>query len=939
MDPKTSSIILNQKYLVKYKNYNVEIHEIFPKGKTNEFFKFKTETLISNIKFNPLVENIIIISFFNGTCKIYNILNKNKKEDIFFECIQEESIAYSYFNIFDPNKVASLSDDNNIFIWDVRYHNQKKIDSCDTIYSMKWSYYGSKYLEIINTSNEVRLVNVDTKINEVTIKLEVIPINFFFLPKNRFILIQTEKIEISHFGYNNLTNIKTIFIEIIINSNENLIDGYNILVIISICSLYFIDISSFEILKKIELDYSKYISHSFFYIEEKKICLNYVKRSISLDECTFEIDFNINKLSEKKDLINIKNNFYEKFLKKIYKYVFLLNFKESKIKKQSFKKNYMKIREIETFFNKVKRVNIFSRKDFVKQLFDLKINDINKYKKLNEELDIDKFQKICNYQKIFKIANINERKQTFIKKLPKESEIKFINDFYLQIVKLLTIDNTNKNLLEIYLFFIEKYENEISEIFGEDCIEKYNKEVEYYKVCFSKDEYKSLAGTDKKSEKEELFDFLKEMKSFQNFDHNNSTFIKKILGLKEEKVFPDFNQPLEFDCNNEELLWFGIKKRIFMAFFDLEIEKNNENSLLNMRKGFNTVMKLKLLENEDIIKNKYKLQTVLFLIISPCEHKDDSVEFLCNSLLSKRYTKIDVLKSEYEKIYKKKMGYEIEQYKNIEDICLENLKYGGFEVEEKYNFDYLLNKGVKNQDKIKQFLKNILTKKVFIEAYENLFGDDNYKLKDKKYLDEFIDNRLKFAPIRPSETLGLTDKISLNTIITNKNGCIFKQTDKITLDHLSDILYTANYVVVEEHEIFHILDCIPYYENNCSISINTPRKEQYKGKSEGGNYLELLLFNKLFSSITLGEALFLLNENNYDKTLIDFKTDFQIKKKEDLEVNGVFSEFKDYLDLNSLTNEELNNSLINPKSTNSVSVLDSYIVTYLKNDVVGKSNS
>ena len=45
------------------------------------------------------------------------------------------------------------------------------------------------------------------------------------------------------------------------------------------------------------------------------------------------------------------------------------------------------------------------------------------------------------------------------------------------------------------------------------------------------------------------------------------------------------------------------------------------------------------------------------------------------------------------------------------------------------------------------------------------------------------------------------------------------------------------------------------------------------------------------------------------------------------------------LDLNSLTNEELNNSLINPKSTNSVSVLDSYIVTYLKNDVVGKSNS
>ena len=204
-------------------------------------------------------------------------------------------------------------------------------------------------------------------------------------------------------------------------------------------------------------------------------------------------------------------------------------------------------------------------------------------------------------------------------------------------------------------------------------------------------------------------------------------------------------------------------------------------------------------------------------------------------------------------------------------------------------------------------------------------------------MEEFIINRLHFAPIRPSNALAISDKFSLNTLISTQRRDIFIKTDKIELNNLKEILKTASHVLIEEHEFFHLLVCIAYYENNCSISIDTPRKEKFEGKDEGGFYLELLLFNKEIKNITLGDALFLLNENNYDKSLGDFVTSFEKKDYNDLNICGVFSDFNDYLNLKDISIDELNNSLIELKyNDNSNSVLDSYITNYLENDLSGK---
>ena len=258
--------------------------------------------------------------------------------------------------------------------------------------------------------------------------------------------------------------------------------------------------------------------------------------------------------------------------------------------------------------------------------------------------------------------------------------------------------------------------------------------------------------------------------------------------------------------------------------------------------------------------------------------------------------------------------------------------------EEKYNFTCLLNYYTKKQDKIYQFLHNILQKRVFREAYTILFGDENYKLLDERYLKEFIEKRLRFVPMKLNGVGAISDKYSLNTFISTKNyEIIINNSDKIDKEKSKEIFETSNYVLLEENEIFHLLNCIPYYENNCSISIDTPRKNNYTNKEDGGIYLELLLSSKEMKSITLGDALFILNEKNYDKSLPDFIDYFKKKNKKDLIIEGIFSYFNNYINLNEISDEELNNDLKILKSNNNLDILSEFrIIRELKNDVVGK---
>ena len=139
--------ILNQNYLIRFDESIVQIYEIMSIDKINLSFEFETKGLISSIQFNPLLDNIIIISFTDGTCKIYNLLKKSGKEEILFECIKKENIKLSLFNIFDPNVIATLTKKNDLYIWDIRnlyYSNIMNINM--SINRIKWSHYDKDYI-------------------------------------------------------------------------------------------------------------------------------------------------------------------------------------------------------------------------------------------------------------------------------------------------------------------------------------------------------------------------------------------------------------------------------------------------------------------------------------------------------------------------------------------------------------------------------------------------------------------------------------------------------------------------------------------------------------------------------------------------------------------------------------------------------------------------
>ena len=211
----------------------------------------------------------------------------------------------------------------------------------------------------------------------------------------------------------------------------------------------------------------------------------------------------------------------------------LLNFKENIYEKPNNEKNYMNIKEIKEFIYKIKEINIFDRKNFVTQLFE-NININEQINNLNEELTFEKFQKSRKFIEINKNKDIKYRKGSFIESLKNELDDKTIVNYYLEIVKLLAIDNTNEKLLEIYLLFLQLYEKYLIGNFGINNIEKYEDEVKYYSVCFSKDEYKELFDLDKITEKESLLNFLNETNEFDNFNYDNLGFNGYIQNFKQK---------------------------------------------------------------------------------------------------------------------------------------------------------------------------------------------------------------------------------------------------------------------------------------------------------------------------------------------------------------------------------------------------------------------
>ena len=934
-----------QKYFFN-SNYFIELLEnivinFYKIDNLNQIISNKNyDFAISNIEFNPVKENIIVISFYNGYCKICNISDKGIEEKIVFEGIDNQKIKKSIFNVFNTNIIASLNLINKILIWDVRKQRfWNIINFKDNIINIKWNKKYEDILEV-RTLNEIKLFDVKKNTIISTFKYSDKIVDYSVLSKEIIILIKFNKLE----KLTNEKENKSLYIKEISGSNENLIRN-NILIILSFGKLNFIHVINLTNIYIYECHFSNF--YNFIESNDKNgLLFYYYKDIVNKNLITFR-NVKMKTISENSDLNNFENNFYQQYEKQIFKYICLLNFEENIEKeKPMYKKKYMKIKEIETFFDKIKKINIFDRKDLIEKILENKF--INK--EISEIFKNDNFEQVKICFSLTNIAIENQQKE-IISKMNElyKSNKDFIKEMYFQLIKLLTMDNTNDKLLEIYLFFLNKYETILikDESLGK-YIEKYESEVNYYYPCFSKERYKILFNIKKEGEKEIVLDFLQKAYVQVLVDEAQ----KILLNL------PDFNQPIEYDCKNIELRWHKIKTHLVETFKEFKFKENDikmeenknfekekdkiQKALGRLKNGINIVMKKGLLKNDSILNNKYKLDCAISLIINPCTTFYKEADFYSNLLICEPLDENKLYELEKKdsllKIDKDnntlKISYNNYIFKDPEYLCVDNLLNKNFLNDKKYNFDYLVKNCVRNQDKIKSFLKNILAKKVFLDINEILFGNKEYKYLNKNYIDELIDNRIKFVPIGPYDSLALSDKISISTMISIKDKLIKDSNlyDAIEYKIKSEILNTASYISIELNEIFHLFNCIPYYENNCSLSIKTPRKK-YLEDCEGGHYLEYLLFDMVLNELNLAQALYILNESNYDKSLIEFKIGFNNLDIKDLKIKGVFMEYKNLIDLEKTDKSILKNISIVQKISSLNSIPS--VKIRLQKDVIG----
>ena len=172
-----------------------------------------------------------------------------------------------------------------------------------------------------------------------------------------------------------------------------------------------------------------------------------------------------------------------------------------------------------------------------------------------------------------------------------------------------------------------------------------------------------------------------------------------------------------------------------------------------------------------------------------------------------------------------------------------------------------------------------------------LNGEDSYyPFEDEEFTNYFVENNFEVIDIPIFDYSGLTDKFTMKTYFIPFLPKILNEgKNKIPFENEKDIMKNGYFIRTGNHEIGHNFTIFEFYMNNCKISIKSPRKKSINFV-EGGNYLDLALFGNVLETLNFEQALYILNEKNYQKTYLDFQFGFNDIKKEDLIVEGVFKE-------------------------------------------------
>ena len=559
---------------------------------------------------------------------------------------------------------------------------------------------------------------------------------------------------------------------------------------------------------------------------------------------------------------------------------------------------------------------------------------------LNDENIKDKL--ISNYKKSIKQkkADVSKEIKNFIinQNNLKESYIKLIN--------MLIKDNTNKKLITIYLNFLYKYKTKIEYQY----FVSYKEELNYYRIIFKDKELliDNKTISKKVSEKDLFLDILmniQELGKTKNFLQED--FFQSI----DEKIkkFQVFNQPIEFD--NKELYWYRNRYIIYYSLLKIKETKNEDKKKETfnlMQKSINNIIKRNLFKKEYILNNKILLTCIISLIVLP--QKEEYCDFNLNLIESKDPEKKEnsdlslYIYNQNNKIFEKPLNENI----CSENFLLNNQKNMKLKDIELYNYEEMEKyfKNIIDIKKVNKLLSKIFCSKVIKEAFRILYPDNfEFPFNTEEEAFEFINDYFHYVPYKSLNTGGITEKFTLEVYyFLQVRKTIFDKRDltQEEIDLIEKTYYNSNGVKTNIHEMNHNFHNLLFLQSNGFHSVTTPRKKNLD-ISESGKNLERLLFKRILYRMSLSECIYLLNEKNYDKSLEDFRDDFNEIKEIDIEIekDGIFYEFTNIYKIKNYKSIIENSFMVsNNIQDNNNNILENSIIDNIEdeNDVLGFIN-
>ena len=545
-----------------------------------------------------------------------------------------------------------------------------------------------------------------------------------------------------------------------------------------------------------------------------------------------------------------------------------------------------------------------------------------------EPLDSTKFSEAVKKKKLFSSNDfsIEEMKKKALLLFGKAMKLDDGKEKYSILEDAVSYDNTNYEILKEYLLNAKKYCDKYENLFNK------------YIYHIPRDIYKEITGNDKTNEAikllSEVFTLLKNYEinnknyyeqileknkilNFFNPKKNeiplikvNSTFSIKsnlelslyeaylclfkefydcIKGISDrlEKNDSDFDKNLIEFClpDQREIVKMVIKITksnknatiLYNSVFFSDTMKNIRNYIISIEKTIEKCLELKHIET-DFYLLFFIILEIKYMIVHETEPLFANKIKIYGQIDNNVESNTNLLKNDYGIAIKNSYKYDtneiINEIKNGASTIFNNVRLFKYIKLEYYNSNNIIRYMFKF---IEKFNARISKSRTIIEALYKIYPElKQFKLFESKFTTELFQSALKNCYFFPFlGKIGSTTLNSSGTIlffIPNKTKISekdLKMESKINFYLVGNL---AVFIYIELHEVLgHFLRII--LSKIIEFDYISPRYPDTNLK-EAGKCIEFLLFGKRVSLFSVQELLFLLDVNNYDKILDEYKEEF-----------------------------------------------------------------